>query len=161
MSEIFNVLEREHEAIERIMNDIEATTDRAEKKREDLLMKLNENIVPHMKGEEKALYPVLLEKKPIREQTLEGIEEHKVANTLLKELLVMPRTDERWHAKFSVLKENVMHHVAEEEGELFTQARKLLEPSEARDVLELYDKEEKRQKESLLRRLERKVAERV
>jgi hypothetical protein len=38
----------------------------------------------------------------------------------------MPVDDERWMAKVTVLKENVEHHVEEEEGEMFKDARKVL-----------------------------------
>jgi hypothetical protein len=36
----------------------------------------------------------------------------------------MSKDDEIWTAKFTVLKENIEHHVEEEEGEMFTKARK-------------------------------------
>ena len=38
--------------------------------------------------------------------------------------------DETWGAKFKVMKENVEHHIEEEEGEMFKQARQVLDRDE-------------------------------
>jgi hypothetical protein len=38
----------------------------------------------------------------------------------------MSPTDERWGAKFKVLKENIEHHIEEEEGEMFRTARSVM-----------------------------------
>ena len=39
-------------------------------------------------------------------------------------------TDETWAAKFKVMKENIEHHIDEEEGEMFSEARKAFEHNE-------------------------------
>ena len=39
-------------------------------------------------------------------------------------------SDEIWMAKFTVLKENLEHHIEEEEGEMFPQAEKVFDDSE-------------------------------
>jgi len=53
---------------------------------------------------------------------------------LLKELGSTPKDSEQWTAKLTVLKENVEHHVEEEEGEMFKKARKVLTEQEAEDL---------------------------
>ena len=57
-------------------------------------------------------------------------EEHKVVKRLLSELESEPKDAEEWTAKFTVLKENVEHHVEEEEGEMFKKARRVLSQEE-------------------------------
>jgi hemerythrin superfamily protein len=61
---------------------------------------------------------------------LEGFEEHHVVKMLLNELGSVPVDTEQWTAKFKVLKENVEHHVEEEEGEMFQKARQVLDEDE-------------------------------
>ncbi len=161
MEVIYEHLMDEHRTVEQILERIDETTERAEKKREELLLKLRKNLVVHMKSEEKVLYPVLLDNKETKELALEAIEEHNVAASLLRELDVTPKDSEKWHAKFSVFMENVTHHVEEEEGELFPTAHKVLGPDKEGMILEGYLKEEERQKNSLMRRIERKIRETV
>jgi hypothetical protein len=45
---------------------------------------------------------------------------------MLKELGSSPKDTEQWTAKLTVLKENVEHHVEEEEGEMFKKAKTVL-----------------------------------
>ena len=57
---------------------------------------------------------------------LEGYQEHHVADIVLQELQQLPPSDERWGAKLKVLKENIEHHIEEEEGEMLSTARSVL-----------------------------------
>ena len=59
-------------------------------------------------------------KKKLHDLTLEAYEEHvEEVKTLLAELSGAQSADDEWQAKAKVLRENVEHHVEEEEGELF------------------------------------------
>jgi hemerythrin superfamily protein len=51
----------------------------------------------------------------------ESLEEHHVVDLLMEELRALEPEDEAYEAKFTVLMENVRHHIEEEEGELFPQ----------------------------------------
>jgi hypothetical protein len=55
----------------------------------------------------------------------EADEEHHVCKLLIAELEALEAGSDHWDAKFTVLCENVLHHVKEEEGEMFPQVRKL------------------------------------
>ena len=68
------------------------------------------------------------EEKKARATVLEGYEEHHVADVLLDELLDVPPDTDVWKAKVKVLKENVEHHIKDEEEKLFPKAEKLLGP---------------------------------
>jgi hypothetical protein len=80
--------------------------------------------------EEEVLYPRLRDEKKTHEPVLEGYEEHHVADVLLDELLDVPPETDLWKAKVKVLKENVEHHMDEEEDELFKGARAALDREE-------------------------------
>jgi hemerythrin superfamily protein len=123
----FQLLKEDHKKVSGIFDQIEPTTERAEKTRTELFAQLHQELDIHAKIEEAIFYPAIKQAAETREIVLEGFEEHHVIKTLLAELASMPVATEQWKAKFSVLKENVEHHVEEEEGEMFPKARQVLD----------------------------------
>ena len=131
-----DVLEREHRELERLLADGEDTTERAKKTRRDVLDRLTALLTAHEAMEEKVLYPALQSHPQARDIVLEGYEEHHVADLIIAELHEVAADDEAWGAKFKVLKENVEHHIQEEEGEMFRLARGIFSREELRDLAE-------------------------
>ncbi len=130
----FTLLKNDHEKVAGIMTQIEETTERALKGREDLFTRLKQELDLHAMIEEEIFYPALEEADETREVTLEAYEEHRLVKQLLAELEVEPKDTEEWTAKFTVLKENIEHHVEEEEGEMFKNAQKILSEEEVEDL---------------------------
>ena len=126
----FQLLKEDHQKVSGIFQQIEPTTERAEKTRTELFAKLQEELDIHTKIEESIFYPAIKQAAETREIVLEGFEEHHVIKMLLKELEAMPVDTEEWAAKIKVLQENVEHHVEEEEGEMFQKARDVLSEDE-------------------------------
>ncbi len=122
----FAYLERDHKIVAKLLDEMEDTTNRAVKTREQLYAELDEALTLHAKIEEEVVYPVLEEVKSTHDITLESFEEHHVMKILLKELAGMPENSDEWKAKLKVLKENTEHHVEEEEGDMFPKARRAL-----------------------------------
>ena len=127
-----NMLEKDHRRFEKLMKDGEETTTRANKRRRQILATLAAEIATHEQKEEKVLYPALKRHREARDIVLEGYQEHHVADVLIAELKQLDPADERWGAKFKVLKESLEHHIEEEEGHMFRTARTVL----GRDRLE-------------------------
>jgi hemerythrin-like domain-containing protein len=126
------LLEKDHRRFERLMKEGEETTSRASTRRRDILGTLAAEIAAHERKEEKLLYPALKRHRDARDIVLEGYQEHHVADVLIGELKNLDPADERWGAKFKVLKESLDHHIEEEEGHMFRTARSAL----GRDKLE-------------------------
>ena len=126
----FNLLKTDHKTVAGIMDKIEDTTERAVKGREELFTQLKTELDIHAEVEEKILYPVLEKAEETHDISLEAYEEHRIVKQLLTELAAEPKDAEEWTAKFKVLKENVEHHVEEEEDEMFKKARKVLSQEE-------------------------------
>jgi hypothetical protein len=70
------------------------------------------------------LYPALREISKSRDIALEGYEEHHVVDEIFSELEQTPPSDDTWGAKFKVAKENLEHHIEEEETEMWAAARR-------------------------------------
>ena len=84
----------------------------------------------HSVIEEQVFYPALKPHAEAHDLVLEGFQEHHVADQLVTELHELEKDDEKWGAKFKVLKENVTHHISDEENKLFPVARGVLEKEE-------------------------------
>jgi hypothetical protein len=140
------LLKTDHEKVSGIFEKLEETTERAEKTREELFMKLKQELDLHAHIEETIFYPVLKKAEETREITMEGIQEHHVVKVLLSELNAMAVTSETWTAKLKVLKENVEHHVEEEEGDMFKSAREVLSREQLEELGALMEQEKLQQK---------------
>jgi hypothetical protein len=122
----FQLLKEDHKKVSGIFEQLEPTTERAEKTRTQLFAQLKQELDIHAKIEESIFYPSIKQAAETREIVLEGFEEHHVIKMLLGELDSLPVDTEQWTAKLKVLKENVEHHVEEEEEEMFQKARDVL-----------------------------------
>jgi hemerythrin-like domain-containing protein len=128
------LLEREHRRFEDLLKQGEETTDRARKGRRELLKTIAAELTSHELMEEKVLYPALQSHPQARDIVLEGFEEHHVADLIVAELKDVATNDEQWGAKWKVLKENIEHHIQEEESQMFRLARGIFSREELMDL---------------------------
>ena len=108
-----------------------------------------EALTVHARMEEVLFYPALRKAggKDERDSVLEAAEEHGVVKDLIAKIERSQGRDETLTAKVTVLKELVHHHVQEEEGTIFDEARRVL----GKDRLEKLGSEMQRFKERALR----------
>ena len=117
------LLETDHRRLEDLLKQGEDSTERAVKGRTELLATLSAELNAHELIEEKVLYPALKAHPEAKDIVLEGYQEHHVADLIVNELKGLAKDDEQWGAKFKVLKENIEHHIDEEESAMFRTAR--------------------------------------
>jgi len=96
--------------------------------RRDAIAKIVQALTIHAQMEETLFYPALRKAggKDERDTVLEANEEHGVVKDLIAKIERVGPRDETIEAKVTVLKELVHHHVKEEEGTMFGEARKAL-----------------------------------
>jgi iron-sulfur cluster repair protein YtfE (RIC family) len=82
----------------------------------------------HATIEEEIFYPAVKEARSehVKDEVREGYEEHKQIKSLLAQISSITPADETYGLKIKVLKENVEHHVKEEEGKMFPDAKKFV-----------------------------------
>ena len=117
------LLKDDHDDVKKLLEKADDTTERAIKTRAALLHEIGVKLTAHEKIEEEIFYPALKEHPKAKDIVLEGYQEHHVVDLLMAELKDLDEDDETWGAKFAVMKENIEHHIEEEEGEMFTKAR--------------------------------------
>jgi hemerythrin-like domain-containing protein len=142
-----DLLEADHRTVKGVMDDIEKTTERGVKTREELFRKFRLLLTVHEVIEETIFYPALKEHPKARDIVLEGYEEHHVVDEVMAEIQEVPFDDETWHAKAKVMIENVRHHIEEEESEMFPQARAAFDRQELEG---LGERMEQRKKDALV-----------
>jgi hypothetical protein len=124
------LLEDDHKKMRKLLDELESTTERGVKTREELYATIKGELLVHEAIEEEIFYPALKEHPKAEDIVLEGYEEHHVVDTVMAELEGLPVDDETWGPKAKVMKENVEHHMEEEEGEMFKQARAVFDRDE-------------------------------
>jgi hemerythrin HHE cation binding domain-containing protein len=118
------MLKTDHDEVKKMFADFEKGDGRSRPRiAQEAMMELE----IHTKLEEQIFYPALEKEKSNEEMMAEAEEEHHVADMLIKELKSMDRSsdDVTYDAKFTVLMENVKHHIKEEETEMLPKAAKL------------------------------------
>ena len=128
------LLRDDHDGLKTLLKKGDETTERAIKTRMSLLQEIGTQLMAHEKIEEDIFYPALKKHPKAKDIVLEGYQEHHVMDLIMGELKHTEVTDEKWGAKFSVMKENVEHHIEEEEGEMFRQARRVFDRQELDDL---------------------------
>jgi hemerythrin-like domain-containing protein len=129
-----SLLKDDHDKVKKMLKDLDSTTERGVKTREELFTKVKQELEIHEAIEEEIFYPALKEHPKAKELVLEAYEEHNVVDMVMAEIQGVPYDDERWGAKLTVMKENVEHHIEEEESEMFKQARQVFEREQLEEL---------------------------
>ena len=128
------LLTTDHKKMRGLLDDLETTTERGIKTREELFARIKGELIVHEAIEEEIFYPELKAHPKAKDIVLEGYQEHHVVDLLMAELEGLAVDDESWGAKAKVMKENVEHHMEEEEGEMFAKARLVFDAAELEDL---------------------------
>lgn len=127
----FTLLKNDHQKVPELFEQIESTQDIDE--RMNLFETLKQELLAHAEVEEQYFYPVLEEKNQDVKLEEHAIDEHAHVKQQLEE--IEQTTDEqRWMLLVRKLKEEIKHHVEEEEGEIFTEIRDILDEDALQDL---------------------------
>jgi hypothetical protein len=124
------LLKTDHDKVKKLLAELESTTERGEKTRTELFATIKGELTVHESIEEEIFYPALMDMAKTKAITLEAYEEHHVVDLLMGELEDLDVTDPSWGAKATVMKENIEHHIEEEEGEMFRKTRQVFDAAE-------------------------------
>jgi hemerythrin superfamily protein len=129
-----SMLKEDHDKAKKLMDELSKTTERGVKTREEKWTKLLKELTIHENIEEEIFYPELAKHPNAKDLVLEALEEHHLVDDIVEQLKDTPFEDEHWAAKFKVTKENVEHHIEEEEGPMFAACRKVFSRQELDDL---------------------------
>ena len=126
---IFDRLKQDHDAHRQLfdkMADAKDEPDRLEK----LFEQFRVEVTAHAAAEEETLYATMLARPDLREDAQHSVSEHKEIDDYLEELEELSFNGEEWNRVFAQLKKRYLHHIEEEEEEMFPDAAKELTAEE-------------------------------
>ena len=136
---IFDRLKQDHDAHRQLfakMADAKDDSDRLKK----LFDQFKVEVSAHAAAEEETLYATMLARPDLREDAQHSVSEHKEIDDYLEELDDLKFDGEAWRKKFAKMKERYLHHIEEEEEEMFPTAAKDLTADEEKKLGALFAK---------------------
>lgn len=121
--DIYEILKQEHRAVRKLL---EQAIDAAGAERDELIEQILESLSAHAAAEEDVFYDRLADTKATASMIGEAKEEHLAIARLMHDLCGNLEDDEI-DAKLEVLKEQLEHHIEEEEDELFPDAERVFD----------------------------------
>lgn len=114
------ILKEEHRIFDRLFAEFEDGA--ARERKVEIVQELSLRLDVHAAIEEELLYP-MLKAKIDADEIDEAIVEHQAAKTIADELREMVGDEELYDSKVHVLGEQILHHIREEEEEMFEEAK--------------------------------------
>lgn len=148
--DIFERLKQDHDKHRELIEAIMAT-EGASEERKTLFEQFKTEVTAHAATEEETLYATMMTISEGRHDAQHSVSEHKELGDKLEELAEMNMASSGWLNSFRTLRHDYLHHIDEEEEEMFPAAEKLIEESKA---VELKEEFEERKPEEVERALE-------
>ena len=123
-AEAIEMLKDDHAKVKKAFKEFEKMDRLDTETCRQLVQTVCEDLKVHTTLEEEIFYPALREAMEDEDILNEAAVEHETAKMLIDQLENMEPDDPNYYATFTVLGEYVMHHVKEEEGEMFPEAKK-------------------------------------
>ena len=118
------LLKEQHDKVKKAFKEFEKLDREDNEAQQQLVQRVCEDLKLHTTLEEELFYPAAREAIDDEDILNEAQVEHETAKMLIEQLENMGPEDPNFHATFTVLGEYVLHHVKEEEGEMFPQVKK-------------------------------------
>ena len=126
---IFHRLKQDHDSHRQLfakMADAQGEPDRLEK----LFEQFKVEVKAHAAAEEETLYATMLARPDLREDAQHSVSEHKEVEDYLEEMEEQSFNGPEWRETFAQMKKRYLHHIEEEEEEMFPDAAKDLSAQE-------------------------------
>lgn len=126
---IFDRLKQDHDAHRQLLGKIGDARDEPDRL-DKLFEQFKVEVTAHAAAEEETLYATMLARPDLREDAQHSVSEHKEIDDYLEELSEVAFNSEAWKHKFAEMQKRYLHHIDEEEEEMFPNAAKELTAEE-------------------------------
>ena len=128
--DIYECLKADHDMQRDLASRIMATQGDSDE-RNSLWEQFKPEAEAHAAAEEQTFYVELMSKTEGQPRARHSVSEHKEAADLIDELSDLDMGSSGWIQKFETLKDELEHHMDEEENEVFDKARQLISDDSA------------------------------
>ena len=122
---IFEALRSDHETQRTLIDRLVETTGDSEHRRE-LFDDLTRELTSHAGAEERFFYVPLMESDTTQEQARHSVAEHKELDDFVEQLQGYDMSGPQWLQTARELRDRLLHHLDEEETEIFPVAGRVL-----------------------------------
>lgn len=126
---IFEELRNDHDT-QRTLIDLLVETEGSSDGRKELFERLRTELEAHAGAEERYFYVPLMEHDTTQDNARHSVAEHKELDDFVERLESYDMSAPQWLLTAKELRERLVHHLDEEEKEVFPVAGKVLEESE-------------------------------
>lgn len=137
---IFEALRQEHE-IQRHLIDKLIKTEGKTEERKKIFADLKHELKIHEDAEERHFYIPLMKKDMTQEKARHSVAEHHEMDELIEQLEDVEMDASNWLKIAKDLEHQLIHHLDEEEHEVFQMAGKVLTEQQKTDLASSYNKE--------------------
>lgn len=131
---IFTYLKKDHKLVKELIEQISSLDAQENEKRHQLFEHLKREILVHSKAEEKVFYEPLEKEKGTKDEIHHAEEEHAEVEDMLERLSDKKLHGDAWMQLFKKMSDSLLHHIEEEEHEIFADAKKELSSEEAQQM---------------------------
>lgn len=131
--DIYERLKTDHDTQRNLFTQI-STTEGDSDERRNLWAKIKIELEAHAAAEEQTFYAELMSHPDATEKSRHSVAEHKEASDLIAELDGIDMSSSAWLQKCKHLKDRVLHHVEEEEEEVFPKAKELISKARSEEL---------------------------
>ncbi len=136
---IFDRLKQDHDAHRQLFAKMaDADREKDGERLEKLFDQFKVEVTTHAAAEEETLYATMLAQPDLREDAQHSVSEHKEIDDFLEELDGLKFNGDAWRRTFDQLKKRYLHHIEEEEEEMFPDAAKELSAAEEEKLAKLF-----------------------
>lgn len=126
---IYEYIKMDHRKVDHLFKQFEESN--IQERKQEIVAMIIQELLVHAHSEEDTFYKVLEKHYESEEEALHGEEEHKEIEAEIKVIVESKTFDAAWEKKVQKLKRLVEHHVKEEEGMIFTKAKKVISDEQA------------------------------
>ncbi|MGE0526587.1 MAG: hemerythrin domain-containing protein [Bdellovibrionales bacterium] len=136
---IYEALKKDHQKVQALVDRLVNLKEGESEQRSTLISQIRDELVPHARAEEAVFYNSIRAINTAQDLIWDGYREHVEAEALLRTLQAADKINADFRAAAVRLQSALKHHIAEEEGRMFSVAQQLFTEQEARAMAEAFE----------------------